>query len=68
MKQKEGNVTTLHRCSQVNKEAGEVQVASFLTATDPEARKVFKTWNLAADEKKDIKTVIERSITTVTLF
>lgn len=41
-------------------------MASFLTATGPEARKVFKTWNLAADEKKDIKTVIERSITTVT--
>ena len=46
--------------SKVNKEEGDVQVAAFLTAIGPEARKVFKTWNLSATERKDIKGVIER--------
>ena len=46
--------------AKANKEAGEVQVATFLAAIGPEVRKVFTTWNLIADEKKDIKTVIER--------
>jgi len=46
--------------AKVNKEVGEVQVATFLTAIGPEARKVFKTWNLTATEKKDIDAVIER--------
>ena len=41
--------------AEVNKEDGEVQVATFLTATGPEARKVFKTWKITADAKKDIK-------------
>ena len=45
--------------SKVNKE-GDVQVAAFLTAIGPEARKVFKTWNLSATKRKDIKGVIER--------
>lgn len=43
----------------VNKEAGEVQAVTILMAISPEARKVFKTWNLTAGENKDIKTVIE---------
>ena len=34
--------------------------ATFLTAIGPEARKVFKTWNLTATEKKNIDAVIER--------
>ena len=42
--------------SKVNKEEGHVQVA----ALGPEARKVFKTWNLSATQKKDIKGVVER--------
>ena len=46
--------------SKVNKEEGDVQVAALLTAIGPEARKVFKTWNLSATERKDIKGVIER--------
>ena len=46
--------------SKVNKEEGDVQVAVFLTTIGPEARKVFKTWNLLATERKDIKGVIER--------
>lgn len=46
--------------AKVNKEDGEVQVATFLTAIGPEARKVVKTWNLKAAERKDIKAVIER--------
>jgi len=46
--------------AKVNKEDGEFQVATFLTAIGPEARKVFKTWNLTATEKKDIDAVIER--------
>ena len=46
--------------SKVNKEEGDVQVAAFLTAIGPEARKVFKTWNLSATERQDIKGVIER--------
>ena len=50
--------------SKVNKEEGDVQVAALLTAIGPEARKVFKTWNLPATERKDIKGVIERSTTT----
>ena len=41
----------------VNKEEGDVQVAA---AIGPEARKVFKTCNLSATERKDIKGVIER--------
>ena len=45
--------------SKVNKEEGDVQVAALLTAIGPEARKVFKTWNLSATERKDIKGVIE---------
>ena len=45
--------------SKVNKEEGDIQVAAFLTAIGPEARKVFKTWNLSATERKDIKGVIE---------
>ena len=44
----------------VNKEEGDVQVAALLTAIGPEARKVFKTWNLSATQKKDIKGVVER--------
>ena len=43
--------------SKVNKEEGDVQVAA---AIGPEVRKVFKTWNLSATERKDIKGVIER--------
>ena len=46
--------------SKVNKDEGDVQVAAFLTAIGPEARKVFKTWNLSATPRKDIKGVIER--------
>ena len=46
--------------SKVNKEEGDIQVATFLTAIGPEAREVFKTWNLSATERKDIKGVIER--------
>ena len=46
--------------SKVNKEEGDVQVAALLTAIGPEARKVFKTWNLSATQKKDIKGVVER--------
>ena len=46
--------------SKVNKEEGDVQVAALLTAIGPEATKVFKTWNLSATERKDIKGVIER--------
>ena len=46
--------------SKVNKEEGDVQVAALLTAIGPEARKVFKTWNLSAAQKKDIKGVVER--------
>ena len=46
--------------SKVNKEEGDVQVAAFLTAIGSDARKVFKTWNLSATERKDIKGVIER--------
>ena len=46
--------------SKVHKEEGDVQVAALLTAIGPEARKVFKTWNLSATERKDIKGVIER--------
>ena len=46
--------------SKVNKEEGDIQVAAFLTASGPEARKVFKTWNLSATERQDIKGVIER--------
>lgn len=46
--------------SEVNKEEGDVQAAALLTAIGPEARKVFKTWNLSATERKDIKDVIER--------
>ena len=46
--------------SKVNKEEGDVQVAALLTAIELEARKVFKTWNLSATERKDIKGVIER--------
>ena len=46
--------------SKVNKEDGDVQVAALLTVIGPEARKVFKTWNLTAAQKKDIKGVIER--------
>ena len=46
--------------ARVDKEADGVQMTTFLAAIGPEARKVFKTWNLTADEKKDIKTVIER--------
>ena len=34
--------------TKVNKEEGDVQVAALLTAIGPEARKVFKTWNLSA--------------------
>ena len=45
--------------SKVNKEEGDVQVAVLLTTIGPEARKVFKTWNLSATERKDIKGVIE---------
>ena len=45
--------------SKVNKEEGDIQVAAFLTAIGPEAREVFKTWNLSATERKDIKGVIE---------
>ena len=45
--------------SKVYKE-GDIQVATFLTAIGPEARKVFKTWNLSATKRKDIKDVIER--------
>ena len=43
-----------------NKENGEAQVATFLTAIGPEARKVLKIWNLLAEEKKNIPFVIER--------
>ena len=46
--------------SKVNKEEGDVQVAALLTTIGPEATKVFKTWNLSATERKDIKGVIER--------
>ena len=46
--------------SKVNKEEGDVQVAALLTAIGTEARKVFKTWNLTATQKKDIKGVLER--------
>ena len=44
--------------SKVNKKEGDVQVARDWTAIGPEARKVFKTWNLSATERKG---VIERS-------
>ena len=47
--------------SKVNKEEGDVQVAALLTAIGPEARTVFKTWNLSATERKDIKGVIEHN-------
>ena len=46
--------------SKVNKEEGDVQVAALLTGIGPEARKVFKTWNISATERKDMKGVIER--------
>ena len=46
--------------SKVYKEEGDVQVAVLLTAIGPEARTVFKTWNLSATERKDIKGVIKR--------
>ena len=47
--------------SKVNEEeAGDVQVATLLTAIGPEARKVFKTWNRSATERKDTKGVIKR--------
>ena len=46
--------------SKVNKEEGDVQVAALLTTIGPEARKVFKIWNLSATERKDIKGFIER--------
>ena len=46
--------------SKVNKEERDVQVAALLTAIETEARKVFKTWNLTATQKKDIKGVLER--------
>ena len=46
--------------SKVKKEEGDVQVAALLTAIGPEVRKVFKTWNLTAAQKKDIKGVNER--------
>ena len=45
----------------VNKEGGDFQVAALLTVIGPEARKVFKTWNLSPEEKKDTDIgVIER--------
>ena len=50
--------------SKVNKEEGDVQVAALLTAIGPEARKVFKTWNLSATQKKDIK-VSSSDLTTI---
>ena len=40
--------------SKVNKEEGDVQVAALLAAIGPEARKIFKTWNLSATERKDM--------------
>lgn len=46
--------------SKVNKEEGGIPVAALLTLIGPEARKVFKTWNLLATERKDINGVIER--------
>ena len=46
--------------SKVNREEGDVQLAAFLTAIGPEARKVFKTCNLSATKRKDNKGVIER--------
>ena len=41
-------------------EEGDVQVDALLTAIGPEARKLFKTYNLTATQKKNIKGVIER--------
>ena len=45
--------------SKVNKEEGDVQVAAFLTAIGPKARKVFQIWNLSPIERKDIKGAID---------
>ena len=54
--------------SKVNKGEGDVQVAALFTAIGPEARKVFKTWNLSPDKKKGISKVSQSgSTTTVTL-
>jgi len=40
--------------SKVNKEEGDVYVAALLAAIGPEVRKIFKTWNLSATERKDM--------------
>ena len=41
--------------SKVNKEEGDLQKAALLTAIAPESRKVFKTWNLTASQKRILK-------------